>query len=150
MKKLALLLSVLVSFSLLLAQPKEPQKGTKCVVCGMDVNMMPKFTSQLKLKSGEYLYTESPKHAFQYYLKNRDRISQVWVKDFTTGEWIDATSGYYVPVEEGPMGPDVAPFKSLVEAKRFAKGKRVYRFQDIDAQFLKNLETGHGEGKHMH
>lgn len=130
------------------AQPKDPPKGTKCVVCGMDVNMMPKFTSQLVLKSGEYLYTESPKHAIQYYLKNKDKVSEIWVKDFSNGKWIDAKRAYYVSVEEGPMGPDVAAFRSLVKAKKFAKGKKVLRFKDIDAELLKRLDTGHGGMKH--
>ena len=148
MRKVVVFLGVLALLVFAFAQPKEPPKGAKCVVCGMDVNMMPKFTSQLKLKDGNYVYTESPKHAIQYYLKNRDKVSKVWVKDFSSGRWIDAERAYYVRVEEGPMGPDIVAFRSLVKAKKFAKGKKVLRFKDIDAEFLKHLDMGHGGMKH--
>ena len=148
MRKVAVFIGVLVLLALAFAQPKEPPKGAKCVVCGMDVNMMPKFTSQLKLKNGKYVYTESPKHAIQYYLKNREKVSQIWVRDFSSGKWIDAKRAYYVRVEEGPMGPDIVAFRSLVKARKFAKGGKVLRFRDIDAEFLKHLDMGHGNMKH--
>ncbi len=148
MKTFFLLVGVLLSFILAFAQPKDPPKGARCVVCGMDVNMMPKFTSQLKLKDGKHVYTESPKHAIQYFLKNKDKVSQIWVKDFSTGKWIDAKRAYYVAVDEGPMGPDLVAFRSMVKAKKFAKGKKVFRFKDIDLEFLKHLDMGHGGMKH--
>ena len=148
MRQIAFILGLFAFVILAFAQPVEPPKGAKCVVCGMDVNMMPKFTSQLKLKSGKHLYTESPKHAIQYYLKNRDKVSQVWVKDFSSGKWIDAKRAYYVAIDDGPMGADIVAFKSLVKAKKFAKGKKVFKFKDIDAEFLKHLEMGHGGMKH--
>ncbi|NPA40775.1 MAG: hypothetical protein GXO18_00670 [Aquificae bacterium] len=148
MRQLAFLLGLFAFLALAFAQPKEPPKGTRCVVCGMDVNMMPKFTSQLKLRNGEYLYTESPKHAIQYYLKNKDKVAELWVRDFSSGKWIDGTRAYYVRVEEGPMGPDVVAFKSLVRAKKFAKGKKVLKFKEIDMDFIKHLDMGHGGVKH--
>ncbi len=148
MRQLAFLLGLFAFLVLAFAQPKEPPKGTRCVVCGMDVNMMPKFTSQLKLRNGEYLYTESPKHAIQYYLKNKDKVAELWVRDFSSGKWIDGTRAYYVRVEEGPMGPDVVAFKSLVRAKKFAKGKKVLKFKEIDMDFIKHLDMGHGGMKH--
>ncbi len=154
MKKLVSLLGIFALMVIAFAQPKDPPRGTRCVVCGMDVNMMPKFTSQIKLKNGKYLYTESPKHAIQYYLKNKDRVAEIWVKDFATGKWINGKRAYYVAIDEGPMGPDIVAFKSLVKAKKFAKGKKVFRFKDMDSEFLMHLDMGHigmkrGEGGHM-
>jgi nitrous oxide reductase accessory protein NosL len=148
MRKLGVFLGVLASVFIALAQPKDPPKGERCVVCGMDVNMMPKFTSQLKLKNGKYLYTESPKHAIQYYLKNKDKVAEIWVKDFSSGRWIDGKRAYYVAVDEGPMGPDIVAFKSMLRAKKFAKDKKVFRFRDLDMDFLKHLDMGHGGMKH--
>ncbi len=150
MKKVVPLAVFLVSLLFVFAQPKDPPKGERCIVCGMDVNMMPKFTSQLKLKEGKYVYTESPKHAIQYYLKNKEDVLQIWVKDFSSGKWIDGKRAYYVAVDEGPMGPDIVAFKSLVKAKKFAKGKKVFKFRDIDMEFLKHLDMGHGGMKHEH
>lgn len=148
MKTFSLFLGILLSLFLAFAQPKDPPKGARCVVCGMDVNMMPKFTSQLKLKDGKHVYTESPKHAIQYFLKNKDKVAQIWVRDFSTGKWIDAKRAYYVAVDEGPMGHDLVAFRSMVKAKKFAKGKKVFRFKDIDSEFLKHLDMGHGGMKH--
>ncbi len=148
MRKLSFLLGMLVFFTLVFAQPQNPPKGAKCVVCGMDVNMMPKFTSQLKLKNGKRVYTESPKHAVQYYLKNKEKVSEIWVKDFSSGKWINGKRAYYVTVDEGPMGPDIVAFKSLVKAKKFAKGKKVFKFKELDMEFLKHLDMGHGGMKH--
>ncbi len=147
------ILSILGIFvALLFAQPTEVPKGAKCVVCGMDALTDPKFTSQIKLKNGKYLFTESPKHALRYWLENKDKVAEVWVKDFSTGKWIDGKRAYYVLIEEGPMGKDLAPFKSLLSAKKFAKGKKVYRASELTLEFLKELDMdmGHGGMKHSH
>ncbi|MDQ7081958.1 MAG: hypothetical protein Q9N34_02410 [Aquificota bacterium] len=48
------------------------------------------------------------------------------------------------------MGPDLVGFKSLIKAKKFAKGKKVLRFKDISPEFLKHLDMGHTDMKHMH
>ncbi|MDQ7081959.1 MAG: hypothetical protein Q9N34_02415 [Aquificota bacterium] len=62
----------------------------------MDVNMMPSFTSQLKLKSGEVPPIRNRQNMpLQYYLKNRDMVSQIWIKDFSSGTWIDGKRAYY-------------------------------------------------------
>lgn len=131
-----------------LPQPKEPPKGEKCVICGMDVNMEPRLTSQVKLKDGSYRYAESPKHILQYYLENRERGAELWVKDFKSGRWIDGTRAFYVPIKDGPMGHDLAPFRSRLEAQEFARGhmalkNRVYQFREIDRRLLEELDRGH-------
>ncbi len=150
MRQFALLVGLLLFISFLFAQPKDPPRGEKCVVCGMDVNMVPELTSQLRLRDGRYVYTESPKHAIQYYLKHRDEVSELWVKDYATGKWIDGTRAYYVVIEEGPMGHDLVAFRSMVRAKKFAKGRKVHRFTDIDAEFLEHLDMGHEGKDHRH
>jgi nitrous oxide reductase accessory protein NosL len=137
------LLFILLSLFLVFAQPKEPPPGTKCVVCGMDVNMEPRLTSQVKLKDGTYKYAESPKHMLQYYLENRDKVAELWVKDYSSGKWIDGTKAYYVVIKEGPMGYDLAPFQSRITAKKFAKEGKVYQLKDITKVFLEHLEMGH-------
>ncbi len=137
------LLLILLSLSLVFAQPKEPPKGTRCVVCGMDVNMEPKLTSQVKLKDGTYKYAESPKHILQYYLENKDRVTEIWVKDYKSGKWIDGKRAFYVVIKEGPMGYDLAPFQSRIEAQKFASRGKVYQFKDITKDFLQHLEMGH-------
>lgn len=142
------LLFVALSFLLAFSQPKEPPKGERCVICGMDVNIEPRLTSQAKLRDGSYKYAESPKHVMQFYLDNKDKVSELWVKDYQTGKWIDARKAFYVPIKDGPMGPDIAAFRSMLDAQSFAKTKRaakekVYRFTDINKEFLQHLEMGH-------
>ncbi len=146
MKVLVLLLFIL-SLSAF-SQPKEPPKGERCVVCGMDVNIDPKLTSQVKLKDRSYKYAESPKHIIRYYLDNKDKVVELWVKDYKSGRWIEGTKAFYVPIKEGPMGYDLVPFRSKIDAQEFAKSpnsakNRVYQFREIDRTFLEHLDTGH-------
>jgi nitrous oxide reductase accessory protein NosL len=132
-------------------EPVEPPKSARCVVCTMDVNMMPNLTSQAKLKDGKRVFAESPKHIIEFFLKNRDRVKEIWVRDFKSGKWINGMRAYYVPIEEGPMGMDLAAFKSKSRAKKFAKGGKVYSFKDIDEELIKHLNMGHKDkhGGHM-
>jgi nitrous oxide reductase accessory protein NosL len=130
------------------SQPKEPPRGERCVVCGMDVNMEPRLTAQVKLKDGSYKYAESPKHILKYYLENREKVAELWVKDFKSGRWIDGTKAFYVSIKEGPMGYDLVPFRSRLDAQEFAKSPksakdRVYQLKEIDKVFLEHLDMGH-------
>ncbi|RMH80470.1 MAG: hypothetical protein D6674_04390 [Acidobacteria bacterium] len=141
------LLILFIGFSLAFSQPKEPPKGERCVICGMDVNIDPRLTSQAKLRDGSYRYAESPKHIVQFYLDNKDKVSELWVRDYQSGKGIDARRAFYVPIKDGPMGPDLAAFRSNLEAQRFAKTERaakekVYRFMDINKELLQRLEKG--------
>ncbi len=133
---------------LALPQPKEPPRGERCVVCGMDVSIDPRLTAQVKLKDGLYKYAESPKHILRYYLENREKIAELWVKDYKSGKWIEGTKAFYVPIKEGPMGYDLVPFRSRLDAQEFAKSpksakNRVYQFKEIDKVFIEHLEMGH-------
>ncbi|MFN3711872.1 MAG: TolC family protein, partial [Alishewanella aestuarii] len=105
------------------------------VVCGMDVRISPRLMAQVKLKDGSYKYAESPKHILQYYLKNKDRISELWVKDYESGKWIDGAKAFYVIVHEGPMGDDLLAFQSRISAQRHAGKGKVYSLKDIDKEF---------------
>lgn len=143
MRKVFLFIGFFLSLSLAFSQPKEPPKGERCVVCGMDVNIDPKLTAQVKLKDGSYKYGKSPKHIIQYYLENKDKVLDIWVKDYKSGKWIDGTKAFYVVISEGPMGYDLAAFQSRISAQKFAGKGKVYRFADIDRDFLMHLEMGH-------
>lgn len=130
-------------FSLAFSQPKEPPKGERCVICGMDVNIEPRLLSQAKLRNGSYRYAESPKHIIQFYLENREKVEELWVKDYKSGKWIDGTKAFYIHTPKGPMGHDLLPFQSRIEAQKEAGRGKVYQLKDIDRSFLQNLEKGH-------
>ncbi len=143
MRKFSILLGLFFGLSLAFSQPKEPPKGERCVVCGMDVRIAPKLMAQVKLKDGSYKYAESPKHIIQYYLENKDKISELWVKDYESGKWIDGAKAFYVITHEGPMGHDLLAFQSKISAQKHAGKEKVYSLKDIDKEFLKRLDMGH-------
>lgn len=143
MGRVLLFISFFLILNLGFSQPKDPPKGEKCVVCGMDVSMDPKFTSQVKLRDGSYKYAESPKHIIQYYLENKDKIVEIWIRDYENGKWIDGKKAFYVVTNKGPMGYDLMAFQSRISAQKFAGKKKVYRFTDINKDFLTHLEMGH-------
>jgi len=125
------------------AEPIEPSKNEKCYICGMDVNIDKKQTSQIKLKNGKHIFFEQASHGILYYLNNQNNVKEFWVKDYSSGKWIDGTKAYYVITDKGIMGYGVLAFQSKINASKFAKGKRVYEFKEIDKEFLQNLEKGH-------
>ncbi|MFN4013331.1 MAG: nitrous oxide reductase accessory protein NosL, partial [Aquificaceae bacterium] len=80
--------------------------------------------------------------------ENKDKVAELWVKDYKSGNWIDGRRAFYVVIKEGPMGNDLATFKSRLDAQRFAQGpqsakNKVYQFTEIDRAFLEHLEMGH-------
>lgn len=139
MKKLILL--VLFISTVVLGQPKEPSKGERCPVCGMSVSQEDKLLSQVKLKDGSYKFSESPKHILKFYFENKDKVLEIWVKDFSSGKWIDGKTAFYVIIEDGPMGPDLAPFSSKMAALKFGNKNKIYSFKEITKDLIEKLDT---------
>ncbi|ACN98504.1 conserved hypothetical protein [Sulfurihydrogenibium azorense Az-Fu1] len=131
-----ILLVITTSFG----QPKELQKEERCPICGMSVSPKDKLLSQLKLRDGSYKFFESPKHALKFYFLNQDKVLEIWVKDYSTGKWIDGKLAYYVIIEDGPMGPDLAPFSTKLSATKFAKKEKVYSFKDLTKELIEKLD----------
>lgn len=132
-----MLLSSVVAFG----QPKEPSKNERCPVCGMSVSKDDKLLSQVKLNDGTYKFGESPKHILKFYFENKNKILEIWVKDYSSGKWIDGKTAFYVQIEDGPMGPDLAPFSSKMEALKFAKRNKVYSFKEITKDLIEKLDV---------
>jgi nitrous oxide reductase accessory protein NosL len=129
--------------SVVFGQPKEPTKNERCPVCGMSVSSEDKLLSQVKLKDGTYKFSESPKHILKYFFENKDKVSEIWVKDYSSGKWIDGKTAFYILIEDGPMGPDLAPFSSKMSALKFAKKGKVYSFKDITKDLIEKLDSNH-------
>jgi nitrous oxide reductase accessory protein NosL len=93
---------------------------TRCTECGMMVQMESKFTS--KITQGETtLYFCDIGDLFTYLKKNNMKVAGVEVKDYTTGEWIDARKAYYVNSSKKfrtPMGWGIAAFKDRNDASK--------------------------------
>lgn len=93
---------------------------TRCTECGMMVQMDSKFTS--RITQGETtLYFCDIGDLFSYLKKKNGKEAGAQVKDFTTGEWLDARKAYYVNSGKKfrtPMGWGIAAFKDKNEASK--------------------------------
>lgn len=93
---------------------------TRCTECGMMVKMDSKFTS--KITQGDTpLYFCDIGDLFTYLKKKNVQDAKIEVKDYTSGEWIDARKAYYVNSAkkfDTPMGWGIAAFKDKNEASQ--------------------------------
>jgi len=93
---------------------------TRCTECGMMVQMDSKFTS--RITQGETtLYFCDIGDLFSYLKKKNGKEAGAQVKDYTTGEWLDARKAYYVNSGKKfrtPMGWGIAAFKDKNEASK--------------------------------
>jgi nitrous oxide reductase accessory protein NosL len=93
---------------------------TRCTECGMMVQMDSKFTS--KITQGEQtLYFCDIGDLFSYLKKKNMKETGAEVKDYKTGEWINARKAYYVNSSKKfrtPMGWGIAAFKDKNEASK--------------------------------
>jgi nitrous oxide reductase accessory protein NosL len=95
-------------------------KETRCTECGMMVMMDSKFTS--KITQGDSpLYFCDIGDLFTYLKKKNVQDARIEVKDYTSGEWIDARKAFYVKSGKKfatPMGWGIAAFKDKNEASQ--------------------------------
>lgn len=92
-----------------------------CTECGMRVDMESKFSSRIT-QEGTPLFFCDIGDLFAYLKKNHPKDSMVEVKDFASGEWIDARKAFYVHAEKKfstPMGWGIAAFKIKEDASKF-------------------------------
>jgi len=92
-----------------------------CTECGMMVDMNSKFTAKI-VQSDRTSYFCDIGDLFSYLRRKGAKDVKAEVKDFNTGEWIDAGKAYYVSARKKfrtPMGWGVAAFKDLTSASEF-------------------------------
>ena len=74
---------------------------------------------------------------------SKDDIAEIWVKDFKSGDWIDAASAVFIvgSNEMGPMGKELIPFQKQDDAEAFQKekGGQVTGYDAITMSTLKPL-----------
>ena len=105
---------------LALAHPANAQT-VKCAECGMACDVAAKFTSRI-IQGDQTLYFCDIGDLFSYLKRKKPSATQVEVKDYNTGDWVDAYKAYYVrsgKVFKTPMGWSVAAFKDKVKASEF-------------------------------
>jgi nitrous oxide reductase accessory protein NosL len=88
-------------------------KETRCTECGMMVQMDSKFAS--KITQGDTpLYFCDIGDLFSYLKRKNVQDARIEVKDYPSGEWIDARKAFYVKaakIFDSPMGWGIAAFK---------------------------------------
>ncbi|HTP03758.1 MAG TPA: nitrous oxide reductase accessory protein NosL [Nitrospirota bacterium] len=93
----------------------------KCTECGMMVDVNSKFASKIVQADGT-LYFCDIGDLFSYLKRTKQNSVKAEVKDYKTGEWIDARAAYYVHAEKifsTPMGWGIASFKDQKDATGF-------------------------------
>lgn len=117
LQTIALTLSVIVlSFTAISAA-----ETIKCTECGMMVDVNSKFASKI-VQAEKTLYFCDIGDLFTYLKKAKQNDFKMEVKDYKTGEWIDARTAYYVHAEKKfstPMGWGIASFKDPNDAAEF-------------------------------
>ena len=93
----------------------------KCTECGMACDVAAKFTSKI-IQGEQTLYFCDIGDLFSYLSRKKPSVTRVEVKDYSTGEWIDAQKAYYVHSEKTfktPMGWGIASFRDKNKASEF-------------------------------
>ncbi len=121
---------------------------TDCINCGMPADAFPKWNVKFKTKSGDLLWTCSPKCMFNKILDEKDFLNLVenfWVTDYYEQKRIEAKTAFFVIKSDviGPMGNDFVPHKDAEAANDFLKehkGLKVLKFDGVDKTILVELD----------
>lgn len=108
------------------SEPIEPSTDTVCAFCQMEVyhkdHKMGVFTAQGVTKDGEFLFFDDSGCILNYERKTGEELSQKWVRDYITTEWIESDSA--TPVHSAitsPMKYGYSFYKSEEDAEKFIK-----------------------------
>jgi len=131
----------------------KPADRDKCAVCGMFVAKYPDWVAEVVFKDGSYAVFDGPKDLFTFIVdlkhyaptKSKKDIDAVFVNDYYAVRPMDGIKAFYVLGSDvfGPMGRELVPFEKEAEAREFMtdhKGKRLLRFEEINADVLKQLD----------
>ncbi len=133
----------------------EPTPRATCPVCGMFVAQYPNWVATVLYPAGASHHFDGPKDLFTYLLdmkkwaqgRGADAIQSITVKEYYGLNRINAQAAFYVVGSDvlGPMGHELIPFATLEDAETFMRdhrGKKIYRFSDIDKDMLSSLKSG--------
>ena len=103
------------------AQPLPVPAGEHCAECGMTIDRDSKFASEvIDVKGGRLFFCDIGDMLY-HFRKSKSSIRSVYVRDFTTGEWVDGRKARYVPDKNfvTPMSWGIAAFSSNADAVKW-------------------------------
>lgn len=155
MKRRALLglgLALCASLAFAQASPK-PGARDLCPVCGMLAAKYPNWVAVVTWKDGHAHFFDGAKDLFKFLNDlnrfapghSKENITGIYVTDFYNLERIDARKAYFVTGSDvlGPMGRELVPLASQVDAKDFLKdhkGKRILDFTSVGKEVINTLD----------
>lgn len=106
---------------LLSSQPLLVPEGTKCAECGMIVDQNSKFASSVITKDDRNLFFCDIGDMLFHFRAGREKIKDVYVRDYDTGERIDGRKVFYVLNKKiaTPMSWGIAAFTEESAAKKW-------------------------------
>jgi nitrous oxide reductase accessory protein NosL len=136
-----------------------------CGNCGMYPARYPKWQTQIVFTDGSMMPFDGCKCMFGFMFQmdrydtrhTIDDVAAVWVKDYGSGDWMQAAAASYVVGSDvmGPMGKELIPFGAHADAVAFQKENNgtLAEYDSIDMDTLKALMHGmkmQGHGHHGH
>ncbi len=100
--------------------PAAAEKIT-CAECGMTSDLGSKFTSRI-VQGEKPLFFCDIGDLFTYLISKKPQNVRAEVKDYKTGEWLDAHQAFYVHAGQkfkSPMGWGIAAFKDRKDAEEY-------------------------------
>jgi len=143
-------------------QPMVIPSGVTCGKCGMYPANYPRWQSEIIFTDGSMTPFDGCKCLFNFmfsmeqYDKSHSAkdVSAVFVKDFNTGEWLNAPDAHFVVGSDmmGPMGKELIPFADQAAAMKFHKehGGSMMTYAEITPEVMKSPMGGmKGQMQHM-
>ena len=141
------------------AGPLDIPQNASCGRCGMYPANYPRWQTQVIFTDGSMTPFDGCKCMFNFIFsmelqgqghKSED-IAAVFVKDFNTGEWLNARDAYFVVGSGvmGPMGKELIPFAGRDAAVEFHRGQGgdLKTYAEITPEVMKNLMGGMKHGR---
>ena len=105
----------------LYSQPVPVPQGAKCVECGMTVDQNSKFAGEVITRDNKNLFFCDIGDMLLHFRANREKMKDIYVRDYTTGEWVDGRKAFYVLNKnlKTPMSWSIAAFIEESAAKKW-------------------------------
>ena len=135
-----------------------PGPRDACPVCGMLPAKYPEWVATILYDDGFAVHFDGPKDFFKYLEdfekyapdRSKDQIKAMGVTEYYGLKMVEATGARYVIGSDtlGPMGHELIPLQTQADADDFQRDHRGLRqlgFDEVTADILTELDTGHFE-----